>query len=82
MHKFKSLKSRVFYRLLTSKPLDYRLGFFKGGSHRMLVSEGRKFITFAWHDDAEISGHLIKKLLIERALLTEEEAYKLVHKIK
>jgi hypothetical protein len=48
----------------------------------MLVSKGRKNITFSWHDNAEISGRIIKKLLIERALLTEEEAYKLVHKIK
>lgn len=82
MQKFKSLKARIFYRLLTSEPLNYRLGFIKGGSHRMLVSKGRKNITFSWHDNAEISGRIVKKLLIERALLTEEEAYKLVHKIK
>ncbi len=82
MHKFKSLKARILYRLLTSEPLNYRLGFIKGGSHRMLVAKGRKNITFSWHDNAEISGHIVKKLLIERALLSEEEAYKLVHKIK
>ena len=48
----------------------------------MLVAEGRKYITFSWHDNVEIPGRIVRKLLIERALLTEEEAYKLVHKIK
>ena len=48
----------------------------------MLVAKGRQNITFSWHDNVEISGHIVKKLLIQRALLTEEEAYKLVHKIK
>ena len=82
MQKFKSLKARIFYRLLTSEPLNYRLGFIKGGSHRMLVAERRKYITFSWHDNVEIPGRVVRKLLIERALLSEEEAYKLVHKIK
>jgi hypothetical protein len=48
----------------------------------MLVAEGRKYITFSWHDNVEIPGRVVRKLLIERALLSEEEAYKLVHKIK
>lgn len=82
MHKFKSLKARVFYRLLTSNPLNYRLGSIKSGSHRMLISQGRKQITFSWHDNAEIPGYIVKRILIENAQLSEEEAFKLVHKIK
>ena len=82
MKKFKSLKAAVFYRLLTSSPLNYRLSRIKGGSHRTLIADGRKSITFYWHDSVEISGYIIRDLMINRALLSEEEAFKLVHKIK
>ena len=82
MQKFKSLKARIFYRLLTSEPLNYRLGYIKGGSHKTLVAKGRLPIIFSWHSGDEISGNRIRKVLIERALLSEEEAFKLVHKIK
>lgn len=82
MKKFKSLKAAVFYRLLTSNPLNYRLSKNKGGSHRTLIADGRKSITFYWHDSVEISGYIIRDLMINRALLSEEEAFKLVHKIK
>ncbi len=82
MKKFKSLKAAVFYRLLTSSPLNYRLSKIKGGSHRTLIADGRKSITFYWHDSVEISGYIIRDLMINRALLSEEEAFKLVHKIK
>jgi hypothetical protein len=80
--KFKSLKAAIFYRLLTSNPLNYRLEKSKGGSHRKLVADGRKPINFYWHDSVEISGYVIRNLLVKEALLSEEEAYKLVHKIK
>ena len=82
MKKFKSLKAGIFYRLLTSNPLNYRLSKNKGGSHRTLIADGRKSITFYWHDSVEISGYIIRDLLINKALLSEEEAFKLVHKIK
>ena len=82
MRKFKSLKAAIFYRLLTSDPLNYRLSRNKGGSHKILVALGRLPINFTWHTNNEISGFKVRQILIERALLTEEEAYKLVHKIK
>jgi len=82
VRKFKSLKAGIFYRLLTSYPLNYRLSRSKGGSHKILIANGRKSITFHWHDSVEISGYLVRDLLINKALLTEEEAFKLVHKIK
>ena len=82
MKKSKSLKAAIFYRLLTSSPLNYRLEKSKGGSHRKLVADGRKSITFYWHDSVELSGYMIRDLMINRALLSEEEAFKLVHKIK
>jgi len=82
VRKFKSLKSGIFYRLLTSNPLNYQLSKNKGGSHKTLVASGRLSITFTWHAGVEISGNTVRKILIKRALLTEEEAYKLVHKIK
>jgi len=82
MRKFKSLKAGIFYRLLCSNPLNYSLNKSKGGSHRSLIAPGRLPINFTWHESVEISGYKVRKVLIERALLTEEEAYKLVHKIK
>ena len=82
MRKFKSLKAAVFYRLLISNPLNYRLTTNKGGSHKILMAPRRLSITFTWHTGVEISGNTVKKILIKRALLTQEEAYKLVHKIK
>lgn len=82
MRKFKSLKAAIFYRLLCSNPLNYRLNTKKGGSHKILIANGRMSITFHWHDSVEIPGYVIKNLLVKRALLSEEEAYKLVHKIK
>jgi hypothetical protein len=82
VRKFKSLKAGIFYRLLTSYPLNYRLSKSKGGSHRTLIADVRKPINFYWHDCVEISGYLIRNLLMKRALLSEEEAFKLVHKIK
>ncbi len=48
----------------------------------MMISTGRKQITFSWHDNAEIPGYIVKRILIENAQLSEEEAFKLVHKIK
>jgi hypothetical protein len=80
--KFKSLKAAIFYRLLTSNPLNYRLEKSKGGSHRKLVADGRKPINLYWHDSVEISGYVIRNILVKEALLSEEEAYELVHKIK
>jgi hypothetical protein len=82
VRKFKSLKAGIFYRLLTSNPLNYRLSKNKGGSHRTLIADGRKSINFYWHDSVEISGYVIRNLLVNKALLSEEEAFKLVHKIK
>jgi hypothetical protein len=82
MQKFKSLKARIFYRLLTSEPLNYRIEYIKGGSHRTLVSQGRLPVIFTWHPSVEIPGYIIRMTLIQKALLTEEEAYKLVHRIK
>ncbi len=82
MRKFKSLKAGIFYRLLCSNPLNYRLNTKKGGSHKILIANGRMSITFHWHDSVEIPGYIIRMTLIKKALLTEEEAYKLAHKIK
>jgi hypothetical protein len=82
VRKFKSLKAGIFYRLLTSNPLNYRLSKNKGGSHKCLVAPGRLPINFTWHRSVEVSGHKVRQVLMERALLSEEEAFKLVHKIK
>lgn len=79
MRKFPSLNAKIFYRILTSQPLNYYLKRRVAGSHRILYAEGRQMINFSWHDNDEISGHIIKKILINNAKLTEEQAWEVIH---
>jgi len=79
MRKFPSLKAKIFYRVLTSEPLNYRLKRKGSGSHRILFYEGRETINFSWHDNEEISGQIIKKVLIKNARLTIEQAWEVIH---
>jgi predicted RNA binding protein YcfA (HicA-like mRNA interferase family) len=79
MRKFPSLNAKIFYRILTSQPLNYYLKRKVAGSHRILHAEGRHMINFSWHDSDEISGHIIKRILINNAKLTEEQAWEVIH---
>jgi predicted RNA binding protein YcfA (HicA-like mRNA interferase family) len=79
MRKFPSLTAKIFYRILTSEPLNYYLKRKVAGSHRILHASGRQIINFSWHDGDEISGHIIKKILTRNAKLTEEQAWEVIH---
>jgi hypothetical protein len=45
----------------------------------MLHNPGRESIPFYYHPNVEISGRVVKEILIEKAGLTEEQAWKLIH---
>lgn len=44
------------------------------GSHRRLECVGRSALTFSFHDNVEVSGRLVKKVLTVDAGMTEDEA--------
>lgn len=71
---FPSLKAKQLLRVLTREPLAYRIVAQKG-SHRKLEAEGRPNVNFAWHDGATVGPSMVKKLLVTKIGLTEEEAH-------
>jgi predicted RNA binding protein YcfA (HicA-like mRNA interferase family) len=79
VRRFPSLNAKVFYRILTSEPLNYKLKRKGSGSHRILCAKGRQMINFSWHDNEEISGHVIKRILVCNAMLTVEQAWEVIH---
>lgn len=74
MADFPSLKAQKLLRALTREPLGYRV-VTQRGSHRKLEAEGRPNINFAWHDGATVAPSQVKKLLVTKIGLTEEEAH-------
>ena len=79
MRKFPSIKIRRMLRILKSNPLNYIASRNSKGSHLMLVSQGRQPILFHYHPRVEISGRIVKEMLVEKAGLTEEQAWTLIH---
>jgi hypothetical protein len=45
----------------------------------MLFAQGRQPILFHYHPRMEISGRVVREMLVEKAGLTEEQAWKLLH---
>lgn len=74
MADFPSLKAKQLLRVLTRKPLSYRV-VAQNGSHRKLESAGRPSVNFAWHDGATVPPSKVKKLLVTKIGLSEEEAH-------
>lgn len=66
-------------RILKSNPLNYIAFRNSKGSHLMLVSQGRQPILFHYHPRVEISGRIVREMLVEKAGLTEEQAWNLIH---
>lgn len=68
--RFPALKAREVLRLLA------RVGYKQDrrrGSHRKLVADGRLPIGFAFHDKDEVPPRALRRMLVERAGLTDEE---------
>jgi predicted RNA binding protein YcfA (HicA-like mRNA interferase family) len=79
MRKFPSIKRRRMLRILSSNPLNYIAARNSKGSHLMLVSPGRQPILFHYHPKIEISGRIVREILVDKAGLSEEQAWKLIH---
>ena len=79
MRKFPSIKAERMLRILMNNPLNYLKRNKNRGSHHYLVAPGRGPILFHFHKNAEINGRIVREILIEKAGLTEEEAWKLLH---
>lgn len=75
--KFPSLKSGTLLAILQGEPLNY-VEVRRSGSHRHLVASGRDPLTFAFHDGVEVPPHLVRKILVKSAGLSEAEALELL----
>ncbi len=45
----------------------------------MLTAQGREPILFRYHPRMEISGRVVREMLVDKAGLTEEQAWELLH---
>jgi predicted RNA binding protein YcfA (HicA-like mRNA interferase family) len=73
---FPSLKARRLLRILSR--LGYRVTR-RHGSHRWLTAEGRPTLLFAHHDRVSVSPASVRKILVNQAGLTVDEALKVIH---
>jgi len=76
-HRFPSIKAKRLLRLLEGKPLRYRV-VRQSGSHRRLRSPDYSPLTFAFHDNATVSGRVVRKILVRGVGLSEAEARELL----
>ena len=77
MSQFPSMKTKELIKCLCRSPLYYKITR-QRGSHRTLRSENYPEIRISYHDKFEISGFMIRKILIEEVGLTEELARKVI----
>ena len=76
---FPSLQAPRFLAVLQRAPLNYRV-VAQEGSHRTLESEsGYPKIGFSWHDRVTISGSKVRRELMTKVGLSEQEAFDAVH---
>lgn len=73
MSRFPALRWPALRRVLTRVPLSYRITR-QVGSHRTLETEGRPMLHLSFHDNQEIPGGLVRKILVQDIGLTEDEA--------
>lgn len=77
MSRFPSLKAQALLRVLSRKPLGYRV-VRQSGSHRRLKAPGRPPITFSFHDNQTVRPGTVKRILCNQVGLSESEALKLL----
>lgn len=77
MSQFPSLKAKKLLAILTSEPLNYRIAR-QRGSHRVLTTQDRPTLVFAFHDGATIAPGLVRKILVKDIGLDERDALKLL----
>lgn len=70
---FPTMKACKLLNILLRKPLNYRIMRTRG-SHRTLISPDRPRIVYSYHDSEELSGHMVRKILVNGVGLNESEA--------
>jgi len=75
--RFPSLKAPRLLAVLMRKPLNYRI-VSQHGSHRHLESDDYPPIDFCWHDKQTLPGALVRRILMKRIGLSEQQARKLL----
>lgn len=78
MDKFPSMKGRKLLALLMREPLSYRMTRCDGSHRNLESSRGYKAFCFNFHDNANISPSLVRKVLVKDVGLSEEDARKLL----
>jgi predicted RNA binding protein YcfA (HicA-like mRNA interferase family) len=73
MSNFPTMKARDLLRILQRKPLSCSIMRTKG-SHRTLRTPTGRIFLYAHHDAKELSGHQVRKVLIDNLGLNETEA--------
>ncbi len=73
---FPSLKARDLFRILTGRPLGYKV-LRQTGSHRRLISDDYPPLTFAFHDGDTVPPGLVRKILTKDVGLSDDEARRL-----
>jgi len=75
--RFPALKAPRFLAVLLRRPLSYEI-VSQTGSHRHLKSPNYPDLDFCWHDNQTLPGGLVRRILMKRVGLTEQEARKLL----
>lgn len=68
------MRGRELSRRLQGPPLNCSIEPSSGGSHRWVVSESGYRVRLAFHDQQEITGGLVRQILMKSFHLTEAEA--------
>jgi predicted RNA binding protein YcfA (HicA-like mRNA interferase family) len=71
------MKAKRLLAVLMREPLGYRIVRHRG-SHRRLAAPGRPPVTLAWHDRATVAPGLVRRTLVDKVGLEEEEALDLL----
>lgn len=74
MSRFPSHKPSYMLKLLKKEPGYVEVKNSGPGSHTWLVAEGRPRIRWAYHNRQSLAPREVRKLLVEQAGLTIEEA--------
>lgn len=74
---FPSVKAGELLKTLLRHPLNYQIHR-QRGSHRTLRADGRGQILFSYHEGATVPPGAVRKILVQDAGLTEDEALELL----
>jgi predicted RNA binding protein YcfA (HicA-like mRNA interferase family) len=75
---FPSLKAKQLLAVLAREPLAYEVARQKGSHRKLRSRNGYPDLTFSWHDRATIPPGLVRRTLVDRVGLNEDQALSLL----